>query len=80
MRTVRGNVVAGAVALAGLGFSGASSAEAAVGVFTPSIPVHTTSSTACVTVTNGGASYDPYTGAIVVKPTTVQFGGVSNCV
>lgn len=80
MRTVRGNLAVGVVAAAGLSLSGAASADAAFEVFTPSVPVHTMSSTPCMTVTNGGASYDPSTGVIVVKPTTIQFGGLHNCI
>lgn len=82
MRTLRGILLTAAVTAVQV--TGATSTaiadDAAVGFFTPTTPVYTSAPTPCVTAQSGGAAYDPSTGAIVVKPVTVQFGGLYNCI
>jgi hypothetical protein len=59
---------------------GAASAADTISVFTPSVPIYTTSSsTPCLEVKQGGATYNPSTGAWTVQPVTVRFTSVSDC-
>lgn len=61
--------------------AGSASATDSVRVFTPDVPVHTTSSSSpCLTVKQGGATYNPSTGAWTVQPITVQFTSVTDCI
>ena len=70
------SIAAAAVVLPAAG----ASAAGAVGVFTPTVPLYTgASSSPCLTVKEGGASYNPSTGAWTVQPITVQFTSVSDC-